>query len=83
MPQKVQAPSRLAENPRTPEHGTVTRLLRKSTVLDRVGFSKSELHRRLTAGKFPAPVKLGVRAVAWRESDIEGYINSLSQGAYY
>ncbi len=80
-PNAAQLPSCSAKNQRKIEHGIPTRLLRKPVVLDRVGFSKSELHRRLTAGKFPAPIKLGARAVAWRESDIEDYINSLSQGA--
>lgn len=58
-----------------------TRLLRKPAVLAKVGFSNSELYRRIKEGTFIAPVKLGARAVAWRESDVDAWINSLSQGA--
>jgi len=58
---------------------TTTRLLRKPAVLASVGFSNSELYRRIKEGSFPAPVKLGVRAVAWRESDVDHWIKSLSQ----
>ena len=60
---------------------TTTRLLRKPAVLASVGFSNSELYRRIKEGTFPAPVKIGVRAVAWRDSDVDRWIESLSQEA--
>ena len=55
------------------------RLLRLPSVLARVPFSKTETYRRISAGTFPAPIKLGLRAVAWLESDIEQYIQKLAQ----
>ncbi len=79
-PNAVQLPSYSAKNPRTIEHGIPTRLLRKPVVLDRVGFSKSELYRRIKSGKFPAPIKLGARAVAWRESDVDAWMAALAAG---
>lgn len=42
--------------------------------------SKSQLYREIAGGVFPKPVKLGARSVAWRESDIEAYLASLSSG---
>ncbi|WP_395317025.1 helix-turn-helix transcriptional regulator [Variovorax sp. UC74_104] len=39
--------------------------------------SRSELYRRLAAGTFPAPVKLGARAVRWRAGDVATYLESL------
>lgn len=57
-----------------------TRLLRLPSVLERIPFSKSELYRRVRIGDFPAPVKLGARAVAWPESQIEQYIAALTKG---
>lgn len=56
------------------------RLLRTDSVLERVAISRTELHRRIKAGKFPAPIKLGLRTVAWPESSIEEYIASLVEG---
>jgi prophage regulatory protein len=55
------------------------RLLRLPSVLERVPFSKSETYRRMKEGTFPAPIRLGARAVAWLESDIENYIQSLAK----
>ncbi|WP_307732032.1 helix-turn-helix transcriptional regulator [Massilia antarctica] len=46
------------------------------SVLQRTGISKSEIYRRIKIGAFPPPIKLGARAVAWRESAIEVWIVS-------
>ncbi|MCY0915457.1 AlpA family transcriptional regulator [Massilia sp. H27-R4] len=51
-------------------------LLRMPSVLQRTGISKSEIYRRIKIGAFPPPIKLGARAVAWRESAIEVWIVS-------
>lgn len=56
------------------------RLLKLPSVIDRVSLSKTEIYRRIKAGAFPAPIKTGVRAVAFLESDIDNYITQLSQG---
>lgn len=53
------------------------RLLRRCSVLDRVCLSKTELHRRIKSGTFPAPIKIGARSVAWTESSIDSWIASL------
>lgn len=47
------------------------RLLRLPEVKVRTGYSRSELYRRIAAGDFPAPVKLGERASAWPEHEIQ------------
>lgn len=57
-----------------------SRLLKLPSVVGRVSLSKTEIYRRCRAGAFPAPIKIGVRAVAWLESDIDNYITQLSQG---
>ena len=46
------------------------KLLRLPEVIDRTGRSRSGLYRDLSEGKFPAPVKIGERSVAWREADV-------------
>jgi prophage regulatory protein len=51
-----------------------TRLLRASVVADRVGLSIPTLWRLRRAGNFPQPIRLSPGAVAFRESDIEAWI---------
>lgn len=50
------------------------RLIRAHEVDSQTGLSPSERYRRITAGTFPAPIKLGTRAVAWRESEVQDWI---------
>lgn len=54
-------------------------LLRLPSVEAESGLSKSEIYRRIKRGKFPAPVKLGVRAVAWKATEIHAWVNSLAK----
>ena len=49
------------------------RLLRRPEVQSRAGLSRSEIYRRVAAGTFPRPVKLGERASAWVESEIDAW----------
>ena len=44
--------------------------LRLSKVQERVGLKTTAIYDAINAGTFPAPVKLGTRAVAWVESEI-------------
>jgi prophage regulatory protein len=55
------------------------RLLREPEVKRLTGgLSRSQRHRMVRAGKFPAPVKISERASAWRESDIAAWLASLA-----
>lgn len=42
----------------------------------RTGLKRSTIYLNIQQGSFPAPVKLGPRAVGWRESDIDAWIES-------
>lgn len=58
-----------------------TKLLRLPSVKERTGLSRSEIYRRMGARTFPRAVKLGSRAVAWVEEDIDLWIgNCIEQG---
>lgn len=57
-----------------PLAGEIT-LIRKPHVLRRVGFGNTELYRRVAAGKFPKPVRIGARAVAWNSAEVEKWIS--------
>ena len=52
------------------------RLLRLPEVKSRTGLGRSSIYRLVATGAFPRPRKLAERAVAWRESDIEKWIES-------
>ena len=53
------------------------RLVRLSEVLQIVARSESSLRRDIRHGRFPAPVKIGPRAIAWRASEIDAHIAGL------
>ncbi|KGX50824.1 prophage CP4-57 regulatory family protein [Burkholderia pseudomallei TSV44] len=54
----------------------VFKLLRLVGVLDTVGVKKTTLYRWIREGKFPAPVQLGARSVAWRATDVQQWVES-------
>lgn len=49
-------------------------LLRLPSVKKRTGLSRSEIYRRIAAGDFPKPIKLGERASAWAEHEVTAWI---------
>ncbi|MBZ4312336.1 AlpA family transcriptional regulator, partial [Mycobacterium tuberculosis] len=51
-------------------------LIRLPEVLKRTGFGKAWIYRLISEGRFPAPVKIGVRAVAFVESEVDEWIQS-------
>lgn len=63
------APAAAAGQPRSPR-----RMLRLPTVEDRTGLARSSIYRSMAQGDFPRPVRVGRRAVAWVESEVEGWI---------
>ena len=55
-------------------------ILRTPAVLALIGLSRTSLWRRVRAGDFPAPVRLGgegSRAVGWRREDVEQWLAAL------
>ena len=51
------------------------KLQRLPLVEERTGFKKSSIYAGMKAGTFPAHVRISARAVAWREEDIDRWIN--------
>lgn len=45
--------------------------LRMPTVMRMTGLGRSTIYRLIAEKKFPCPVRLGPRAVAWRRSDLD------------
>ena len=54
---------------------------RRSEVENLTGLSRSSIYSMMEIGEFPRPVRIGRRAVAWRESDISEWQASLDVNA--
>ncbi|MBC8725282.1 AlpA family phage regulatory protein [Paraburkholderia sp. 31.1] len=50
------------------------RLLRRAEVEQRIGLTGSTIYLKIAQGKFPKPIKVGVAAVRWRESEVNRWI---------
>ncbi|EMH4927459.1 MULTISPECIES: helix-turn-helix transcriptional regulator [Serratia] len=50
-------------------------LIRLPDVQRRTGYSKAWIYRLMSQGKFPASVKIGTRAIAFVESEIDDWVN--------
>lgn len=62
----------LYKTPQVQDRGDL--LLRWPEVQKRVGICRSHAHQLAAKGQFPKPVKLGVRASAWIESEITEWV---------
>ncbi len=47
------------------------RLLRPKQVMERMGWSRTTLWRRVRAGEFPAPVETGANTTAFYEDEVD------------
>ncbi|MEZ5530732.1 MAG: AlpA family transcriptional regulator [Porticoccaceae bacterium] len=52
------------------------RILRLPQVIELTGFSRSSIYALMKTGEFPLNIKLGQRAVGWKEQDITNWINN-------
>ncbi|MEQ9916414.1 AlpA family transcriptional regulator [Pectobacterium aroidearum] len=55
---------------------TQNRLIRFPEVMRKTGFGKAWLYRLISGERFPQPVKIGIRAVAFVEHEIDEWILS-------
>jgi len=54
-------------------------VIRRPEVEALTGLSRSTIYAMISEGMFPKPVKLGKRAVGWRESEIVAWLESRIQ----
>ena len=52
------------------------KLYRLPQVRELTGLGRSTLYARIKSGDFPAPVNIGVRAVAWNSELVAAWIDS-------
>lgn len=55
---------------------TTNTLIKLPEVKRRTTLSTSEIYRRLESGTFPKQIKLGAKAVAWLEHEIDAWIDA-------
>ena len=58
--------------------------LKRPEIEQRTGLKRSTIYDKMKAGTFPKPVKLGARAVAWPEAEVDAWMEerlSLRGGA--
>ncbi|MCD4503094.1 AlpA family phage regulatory protein [Chromobacterium piscinae] len=51
-------------------------LIRLPEVMRKTGMSRSWIYAQMKAGLFPMAISLGARAVAWKQSSVDGWIAS-------
>ncbi|CFQ69742.1 TPA: AlpA family transcriptional regulator [Yersinia enterocolitica] len=54
-----------------------TRLIRLTEVMNRTGYGKAWIYRLISEGRFPTQIKIGSRAVAFIESEIDDWIQAI------
>ncbi len=54
-----------------------TKLIRVPATLERYGISRSTLYLRIADGSFPRPVKIGKRAIAFVECELDKHMARL------
>ena len=53
---------------------TPEKLLRVTEVCSRIGVSRATVYKFVNAGRIPPPVKIGIRASGFPESEINAFI---------
>lgn len=56
-------------------------ILRMNRVTATIGMGRSWLYRAVADGRFPAPVRLGARAIGWKRSDVQAWLDSRQRRA--
>ena len=50
-------------------------LIRMPEVMRRTGYGKAWIYRLVSESRFPVPIKIGARAIAFVESEVDEWIN--------
>ncbi len=52
------------------------RAIRETEVRVKIGLSHTTIWRLVREDKFPKPFRIGKRAVAWNEADVDAWLNA-------
>ena len=54
----------------------VDRMIRRDEVERRIAMSTTTLYRMVKEGRFPAPKRVGQRAIRWSESEVMAWLDN-------
>jgi prophage regulatory protein len=57
-------------------------IIRRKDIEERLKISRSSIYAMMSQGEFPKPVRLGRRAVGWKSTDIEKWLQDLQDGQH-
>jgi prophage regulatory protein len=57
-------------------------LLSLNEVVEITHRSRATIYRDLRAGRFPRPIELGANAIAWKQSEIQAWLDSRPRRNY-
>lgn len=80
---KVRETGRDVDAPTIPDSNGATTadwLLDKWAIEERTSLDITTIYRKIKIGTFPAPLRVGLRRVAWRESDVAAWQDNLVVG---
>ena len=52
------------------------RIVRRDEVSRLTGLARATIYKKVKEGSFPAPVRLGIRSVGWRLTDIDTWLQA-------
>lgn len=55
---------------------TQNKFIRQKQLIGKLGFSPATLWRKVKAGTFPKPIKLGKNITAWRLNEVDSWMES-------
>jgi len=58
------------------------RVIRRPEVQTLTGIPRSTLYAKIAAGDFPAPIKIGQRAVGWREAEVNDWLSNCQRSTH-
>ena len=58
------------------------RVMRQKEVSRMIGFSRGHLYRMIAQKRFPEPFKMGRRAVGWKQSEVQAWIDGLREAQH-
>lgn len=61
-------------------HNAVTAFLRLPAVMAATGMTHTTIYDWVKAGRFPKPLQIGARAMAWDEAEVAAWQQSLAHG---
>ena len=56
-----------------------TQFMRRTEIEQALRIGRSTIYGLMAQGKFPKPVRISPRSVAWRTSEIEAYLKKLQE----